>query len=180
MNFNIQPTLKSDIITLCPLLPEDFENLYNVSSDPAIWASHPNKNRWKREVFQTFFEGAIQSGGAFKIVHQTSGKIIGSTRFYDYNPEDNSILIGYTFFSTSHWGKGFNHTVKKLMLDYIFKFVSKVIFHIGASNLRSQRSIIRLGPEKISEEVVTYYGETPKLNHVYEISREKWNQISFN
>jgi hypothetical protein len=31
-----------------------------------------------------------------------------------------------------------NRAVKKLMHDYIFRFVSKVCFHVGSKNLRSQ------------------------------------------
>jgi RimJ/RimL family protein N-acetyltransferase len=61
------------------------------------------------------------------------------------------------------------------MLDYIFQFVSKVHFHIGADNIRSQIAIERLGAEKIAEQEIAYYGEVPRLNFVYEIIREKWN-----
>jgi hypothetical protein len=62
------------------------------------------------------------------------------------------------------------------MLDYIFQFVSKVNFHIGATNIRSQIAISRIGAEKISEQEVTYFGEATKLNFVYEISKENWNR----
>ncbi len=61
--------------------------------------------------------------------------------------------------------------VKRLMMDYIFPFVDKVHFHIGATNIRSQVAIQRLGASKIAEETVAYYGESPKLNFVYEIAR---------
>lgn len=176
MNFSVQPTLENDKVILYPLLKTDFENLFAVGSDPAIWAEHPNKNRYQRAVFQNFFDGAISSGGAFKIVDKATGEIIGSTRFYDYDAEESSILIGYTFFATSHWSKGYNHAAKKLMLDYIFEYVSKVILHIGANNKRSLRSIENLGGKKIAEEMVTYYGESPKLNCVYEITKEMWKK----
>src|SRR5690606_34978637 len=103
---------------------------------------------WKKDVFQTFFEGALQSGGAFKILAKQSGSIIGSTRFYDYDEAEQSILIGYTFFAKSFWGKGNNKAVKQLMLDHAFQFVDKVILHIGAQNIRSQISIERIGAIK--------------------------------
>ncbi len=174
MNFSIQPILENQQLALYPLLEGDFEALYSVASDPKVWEQHPNKDRWKREVFQNFFNGAIQSKGAFKIVDKTTGEIIGSTRYYDYNEAENFILIGYTFYGTSSWGKGINPQVKKLMLDYIFQFVPKVQFHIGANNLRSQTAIGRLGAEKIGEEDVAYFGEAPKLNFIYEITKENW------
>jgi RimJ/RimL family protein N-acetyltransferase len=176
MEINIQPTLQNKKIILCPLQETDFEDLYNVASDPSIWEQHPNKDRWKKDVFKTFFEGAIQSLGAFKTVDKATGQIIGSTRYYDYNEQDNSIFIGYTFYATSSWGTGINKLVKALMLDYIFQFVSKVNFHIGANNVRSQIAIGRIGAEKVAEEEVNYFGEEKKLNFAYEITKENWER----
>lgn len=116
----------------------------------------------------------MKSGGAFKIVDVSTGNIIGSTRFYDFDPEDSSILIGYTFYAVDCWGKGFNPQVKKLMLDYAFQYVDKVIFHVGAQNYRSQVAMGRLGAIKTGQIDVAYYGEPPKTNFVYEITREMW------
>ncbi|MFL5747030.1 MAG: GNAT family N-acetyltransferase [Niastella sp.] len=171
MNVDLQPTLENERVILRPLQQQDFEMLYNVAADPAIWQQHPNKDRWKKDVFSTFFEGAIQSGGAFLVIDKTTGLAIGSTRFYDYNSKDNNIFIGYTFYATAYWGKGINLAVKALLLNYIFKYVDKVYFHIGAENIRSQIAIARLGAIKVGQQEVTYFGETPKLNFVYEITK---------
>lgn len=170
MEFDIQATLENEMVTLYPLQEADFEALYAVASDPQIWAQHPNKDRWQKKVFRTFFDGAMQSKGAFKIVDKASVAIVGSTRFYDYDAQDNSIFIGYTFYGTAYWGQGINLSVKKMMLAYIFQFVSKVNFHIGAENTRSQIAIGRLGAQKVGEQEVTYFGEAPKLNFVYAIT----------
>lgn len=174
MNINIQPILENNNVILYPLLESDFEELYSVASDPNIWKQHPNKDRWKREVFEGFFEGAINSKGAFKVVDKQTQTILGCTRFYDYSPEDKSILIGYTFYGTAYWGKGINHAVKRLMLDYIFQFVPTVYFHIGAENIRSQIAISRLGAIKINEQEIAYFNEPPKLNFVYAITHKQW------
>lgn len=177
MTFSIQPILENEHIILYPLQEKDFEALYEVAADPKIWEQHPNKDRWQKEVFKTFFDGAMQSRGAFKILEKATGEVIGSTRFYDYNEQEDSIFIGYTFFATAWWGKGINPAVKAMMLDYIFPFVSKVNFHIGANNIRSQIAISRLDAVKVAEQEVTYVGEaSAKLNFVYEIAREHWQQ----
>lgn len=174
MTFNIQPILENNYICLHPLSENDFDELFKVASDPKIWEQHPNKNRWKKEVFTIFFEGAIQSKGAFKILDRENNQCIGCTRFYDYNIDENSILIGYTFYATKCWGKGINKMVKELMLDYIFNFVSKVYFHIGAENIRSQIAINRIGAEKVDIQEITYFGEEPEQNYVYQINKEFW------
>lgn len=174
MKFNIQPILENEQVILYPLQEEDFEGLYAVASDPEIWEQHPNRDRWKKDVFRNFFDGAMQSKGAFKIVDKQTGEIAGSTRMYDYNEAENSILIGYTFYGTKYWGRGINKAVKKMMLDYLFQFVSKVYFHIGAGNIRSQIAIGRIGAEKVGEQEVAYFGEKPKLNFVYAVDKGKW------
>jgi RimJ/RimL family protein N-acetyltransferase len=173
MNFSIQPVLENDYVILYPLKEADFEELYGAASDPLVWEQHPNKDRWKKEVFRNFFDGALQSKGAFKIVDKETGEVIGSTRYYDYNEQEKSILIGYTFYARKYWGKGINQSVKKMMLDYAFTFVSKVYFHIGADNIRSQIAIGRIGAHKVGEQEVAYFGEAPKLNYVYAVEKEQ-------
>lgn len=168
---NIQTILENDFVQLIPLEESDFEYLYSVASDPKIWEQHPNKDRYQREVFEKFFQGAIESKGAFKIMDKSSNEVAGSTRFYDYNPDENSIFIGYTFYATKFWGSKLNPQVKKLMLDYIFQFVDKVNFHVGKDNIRSQKAMEKLGAKKVDEVNVAYFGEPEKLNVVFEIDK---------
>ena len=171
---NIQPQLENDLVILEPLNQNDFENLYSAAADPKVWEQHPNKNRYKREVFQTFFDGAIESKGAFKIIFKETNQVIGSSRFYDYDENDASIIVGYTFYSTDSWGKGINPSVKKLMFDYIFQFVDKIYLHVGADNIRSQIAVERLGCKKVKEEQIEYFGEEPKLNFIYQLNKVDW------
>jgi len=63
MNFELQPTLENALVKLVPLKQEDFDIMYQVASDPLIWEQHPDKYRYKREVFEKYFDGAIKSGG---------------------------------------------------------------------------------------------------------------------
>lgn len=172
MNFSIQTVLENEKYQLIPLQQGDFESLYEVASDPKVWEQHPNKDRYKREVFENFFRGAIESKGAFKIIEKETGAVLGSSRFYDYDEAKNSIFIGYTFYGTKSWGKGINPQIKKLMLDYIFQFVDTVHFHIGKENYRSQIALERLGGKKIAEQEVAYFGEPTRTNFVYEIKKE--------
>jgi RimJ/RimL family protein N-acetyltransferase len=172
MPFDLQPHhLENDLVQLVPLHAGHFETLYAVANDPLIWEQHPNRDRYKREVFEKFFEGALASGGAFIIFDAQSGQAIGSSRFYDFDEANSEVKIGYTFYARSHWGGGYNPAAKALMLKHAFQFVDTVIFLIGEQKLRSQIAITRLGAEKIGEEMVEYYGETPKLNFVYAIRK---------
>lgn len=174
MNFSVQPVLENEEFQLIPLQQGDFESLYEVASDPKVWEQHPNKDRYQREVFESFFRGAMESNRAFKIVEKATGNVLGSSRYYNFDENDNHIFIGYTFYGTKSWGKGINPKVKKLMLDYIFQYVDKVHFHIGKENFRSQKALERLGGIKIAEEEVAYFAEPTRTNFVYEIKKEDW------
>jgi RimJ/RimL family protein N-acetyltransferase len=169
---NLQPKhLQNEWVQLVPLQVTDFEVLYAVAADPLIWEQHPNKLRYKQEVFQNYFDGAIQSKGAFLILETKSKKVIGSSRFYDYNEKDSSLLIGYTFIGRNFWGKKYNQALKKCMLDYAFQHVNSVYFHIGACNIRSQKAIEKIGAIKVDEQNVSYHGEENTLNYIYKITK---------
>jgi RimJ/RimL family protein N-acetyltransferase len=165
-----QPTLQDDQVILSPLKTAEFEELLAIASDPLIWAQHPNPNRWQREVFRTYFDGALASGGAFMIRSKAHGNAIGSTRFYDHDAQASEIKIGYTFFSRNQWGSGTNQRVKRLMLDYAFQHVKHVIFQVGIQNIRSRIAMQRLGAQLIGEEEVAYFGEPPKKNVIFRIT----------
>jgi RimJ/RimL family protein N-acetyltransferase len=175
-SFNTQPTLENAFIRIRPLKEDDFETLYAIASDPLIWEQHPNKDRYKREVFETFFKGAMESKGAFLVFDRQSGKPIGSSRYYEIDEEKKTLAIGYTFLACDHWGGVYNPALKHLMMEYAFEHVDAVIFHIGASNIRSQKAMEKLGGKKIAELEMAYYGEPNKLNVVYRIRKEDWEK----
>lgn len=97
--------LQTDIIKLLPLELSDFNELFAVASDPLIWEMHPQKDRYKKEVFQQFFDSGIASKGAFKIIDKKNNEIIGSTRYYDFSEENSSVAIGYTFLAKKYWAR---------------------------------------------------------------------------
>jgi len=174
--FDVQPTLEKEIIRIRPLKHNDFETLYTIASDPLIWEQHPNRDRYKREVFEVFFEGAMESGGAFLVIDNQTNMPIGSTRYYGIDTNDSAITIGYTFLAKDHWGGKYNKALKTLMINNAFTCFNKVMLHIGACNIRSQKSIERLGARKIDEIEIAYYGEPGKLNFIYQIDKDRWEK----
>ena len=175
---NWQPSqLEDDVVKLIPLTADDFENLFAAASDPLIWEQHPSKDRYKRDVFQLFFDGAVSSRTAFLITDKASGKIIGSTRYYDYKPGQSSIAIGFTFLVREKWGGLYNKSAKRLLLDYAFQYVDNVYFHIGPDNIRSQRGTMKTGAKKVNEVELDNNGQK-QLHYEYLIQKKEWNSIS--
>jgi RimJ/RimL family protein N-acetyltransferase len=143
--FDLQPNLIGELIELRPLAREDWNDLFAVASDPLIWEQHPESDRYKEDVFKVFFREALECRGAFVIIDTTSQQIIGSTRFYGYDPEKSEIEIGWTFLARKYWGGRYNRELKQLMLDHAFKFVESVVLLVGENNIRSQKATEKIG-----------------------------------
>lgn len=149
--FDIQPVLEGEKLILRPLRADDFDALYAIASDPAIWSQHPYRDRYKHEVFTGFFDQAMASNGAFAIIDRATSEMIGSTRFSNYDAAASEIEIGWTFYATSYWRNGTNREVKALMLRHVFAHVEAVLFQIGAENHRSRIAVERLGGKLVRE-----------------------------
>jgi len=145
LHFDLQPILLGETIALRPLTNADFELLYAAASDPLIWQQHPEPLRYQRQVFEGFFAGAMASGGALVVTEKKSGRVIGSSRYYDWHPPEREVAIGYTFLARSHWGGATNREMKRLMLDHAFRWAKVVWFHVGKNNWRSRKAIEKIG-----------------------------------
>jgi N-acetyltransferase len=152
-SFDLQPTLKGELLELRPLRPEDFHSLYAVASDPLIWEQHPNNDRYQEEVFKVFFRDALESGGALVALDRKYGRVIGSSRFHGYNSEKSEIEIGWTFLARSYWGGVYNREMKTLMLRHAFQFVESVVFVVGKQNFRSQKALEKIGGVRIGSKL---------------------------
>jgi RimJ/RimL family protein N-acetyltransferase len=159
---DLQPTLEGALLRLRPMRPDDFEPLYAAASDPLIWEQHPAHDRWQRDVFRGYFDAGIACGGALVAVDRTSGALVGSSRYYGWNPAVREVEIGWTFLARSHWGGRYNAEMKALMLAHAFTFAHTVLFLVGPKNLRSRRAVEKIGGvlrgtvERFGSESVVY------------------------
>jgi RimJ/RimL family protein N-acetyltransferase len=171
VEFDLQPTLKGDLIEVRPLAQDDFDALFAVASDPLIWQQHPDNDRHKRAVFQRFFDGAIECKGAFAVIERNSGRIIGSSRYCDLNPAEREVEIGWTFLERAFWGGAYNRELKSLMLDHAFRFVDRVLFVVGEKNLRSQKALEKIGAKLLKKAQLPAPDGTMRPNLVFVIRR---------
>jgi N-acetyltransferase len=142
---DFQPTLVGLAITIRPVATTDWTELFAVGFDPKIWEVHPVRDRHTEAGFRKYFDGAIKSKMGFVFVDRATRKLIGSSRYYGYEPEISEIEIGWTFLVRSHWGGATNREVKRLMLDHAFTFVDTVTFWVGHENWRSQGAMTKIG-----------------------------------
>ena len=147
-------TLKGNGVTLIPLQPEHAAGLEKAAADGKLWqlrvTSVPEPG-----AAQAYIEAALkgQEDGhmlPFAIVEQSSGDIIGTSRYHDIVPAVARLEIGYTWYAKSWQRTHVNTTCKLLLLRHAFQ-------HLGAGtvgwrtdnfNYASQRAIERLGARK--------------------------------
>ncbi len=180
-----QPTLETGRLVLRPLTEADREALFAIASDPMVWEQHPIHDRWRREVFDPFFDEGLASGGALTVVRRGDDggndgrddgreeQIIGSTRFDRYAPEEGgSVEIGWTYLARSQWGKGTNPEMKRAMLAHAFEHVAEVRFRVGDTNYRSRNALEAIGAVRTEHYDLDRYQGRRVVHLTYAIGRE--------
>nr|WP_192895906.1 GNAT family N-acetyltransferase [Parerythrobacter lutipelagi] len=173
-----QPVLEGERLLLRPLAADDWDALYAVASDPAVWEQHPFHDRWREDVFRAFFDDALARGGALAVIDKRTDAIIGSSRFQnlldaeDDPEEQSSVEIGWTFLAPRYWGKGVNHEMKRLMLTHAFQFVERTDFRVGETNWRSRTALENIGAERTRRTDLSQYQGKRVIHIVYAITRE--------
>jgi RimJ/RimL family protein N-acetyltransferase len=147
VELELQPLLASEFLLLRPLSVSDFDALYVIASDPAVWEQHPSKDRAEEPVFRRWFEEALASGGALVAIDPATDEVIGTSRFVLHGPDE--VEIGWSFLARSRWGGSWNSEMKRLLLEHAFQRVERVRFTVHSDNVRSQRAVRRLGAVQV-------------------------------
>jgi len=81
---------------------------------------------------------------------KNNGDIIGSTRYYNVQPEHRRLEIGYTWYAKKYQRTGVNTECKYLLLQYAFENLNciAVQFLTNWYNLPSRAAIARLGAKQ--------------------------------
>ncbi|RLP90101.1 GNAT family N-acetyltransferase [Micromonospora sp. BL4] len=76
-----------------------------------------------------------------------TGAVVGTTSYYEIDPERRAVAIGHTFLGRPWWRTGINTEAKLLLLTRAFDELGavRVAWHTDIRNERSQAAIERLG-----------------------------------
>lgn len=127
----------------------DFDALFAAAGDPLIWEQHPSE-RHREDVFRPFFDEHLATGGALAVLDARSGEVIGTSRYHGYDPDRSEVEIGWTFLAREYWGGPANGELKRLMVEHAFRFAETVLFFVHETNLRSQRSLEKIGAVRVA------------------------------
>jgi RimJ/RimL family protein N-acetyltransferase len=143
--FDYQPQLHGEWVDMRPVHSSDFDALYALGSNPAVWEQHPDADRYLEPVFRAYFNDGLASQRALVAVRRADRVVIGWSRYSTEFAAPDEVEIGWTFLGVPYWGGRYNRDMKRVMIAHAFRYVPRVIFRIGERNTRSRRAVERLG-----------------------------------
>ena len=146
--------LEGDFVRLEPMTLEHHAGLSAIGLDPEIW-------RFTLVVVQTpeemrgYMDAALelQRGGTtlpFVTIERSSGQIVGSTRFGNYDPANRRIEIGWTWIAPRWQRTAINTEAKYLMLSHAFEKLHcvRVELKTDVLNTPSRKAMLRIGAKE--------------------------------
>jgi RimJ/RimL family protein N-acetyltransferase len=174
--------LEDDMVLLRPLVANDYEHLEHFSiAEPEIWkfsliqAGSPDK---MRHYIQLAVAARQHNEYPFIVWDKRTNRYAGSTRFYDIQPANKMLQLGYTWYGKEFQGTGLNKHCKYLLLSFAFEQIGmeRVEFRADKDNARSIRAMQGIGCTV--EGVLRSNGFKPDGNRrdsiVLSILKEEW------
>lgn len=175
--------LEDERVLLRKLRPTDLENLLPFAIfEPEIWqfsllsaAGEDGMRQYLEEAEQTY-----RSGSAFPFIvfDKKAKQFAGSTRYYDIQPLQQSLQLGYTWYGKNFRGTGLNLHCKYLLLSYAFEklFCERVEFRADAKNSRSVAAMKKIGciEEGILRNHLNKAGGGRRDSIILSILKEEW------
>jgi RimJ/RimL family protein N-acetyltransferase len=151
----IQPvTLSGRAVRLEPLTFEHHGALCEIGIDPDLWRWIPSQVH-SCEDMRAYIQTAIQwqaDGTAlpFVTVEQSSGKVIGSTRYMNIDKPNRRVEIGATWIAKPWQRTVVNTEAKYLMLKHAFETLGCIRVELKTDELneKSRNAILRIGAKQ--------------------------------
>ena len=151
-NFLQEYILENDTVRLNPLHNHDSEKLLHFSEkQPDLWKyslQPANGMENLKAYINTALQGRKEEHSyPFIVFDKRTRQIAGSTRFYDFQKNHNTVQLGYTWYGKEFQGTGLNKQCKLLMLEFAFETLGldRVEFRADATNERSIAAMKSIG-----------------------------------
>lgn len=144
-DFSASFVLENDAVLLRPLEASDLGHLLEFSlNEPDTW-KYSSINAAGKDNLIKYIQVALDSRAAekeypFIVYDKIKQRYAGSTRFYDIQPVNSSLQLGYTWYGKDFRGTGLNKHCKYLMLDFAFDTMGMERVEFRADN-KNERSI---------------------------------------
>jgi RimJ/RimL family protein N-acetyltransferase len=145
----IPVTLTGSHVRLEPLTLDHAGPLAEVGLHPDLWRLQPapieSAADMRRYVASALADQAVSL--PFAIVDQSTGRVIGSTRFMEITPAHRRLEIGATWLTPTAQRTPANTECKLLLLGHAFEQLGaiRVVFKTEVLNTKSRNALLRLG-----------------------------------
>lgn len=144
--------LEDECVLLRPLAEEDCGNLLEFAlNEPDLW-KYSLVPVAGRENLEAYIRQAIAARGSgreypFAVYDKRTREYAGTTRFYDIQPANKTLQLGYTWYGKRFQGTGLNRHCKFLLLDFAFRTLGmlRVEFRADNTNARSIAAMKAIG-----------------------------------
>lgn len=143
--------LDGDFVRLEPMTLGHHGGLSEVGLDPEIWRYTLGVVKTPDDM-RSYMESAIklQRDGStlpFVTIERSSGRIVGSTRFGNYDAANRRIEIGWTWIAPPWQRTAINTEAKYLMLTHAFEKLCcvRVELKTDVLNTPSRKAMLRIG-----------------------------------
>jgi len=183
VNFNIR--LKSDKVLLRPISLKDFEEMKTVTNDKEMWTYFTTDLSVENEL-KEWLKAAVEENSkkvrlAFSIIELNTNKIIGSTSIGNISKKDQRVEIGWTWLAKEYQGKGYNSTIKYMLLKYCFETLAlkRVEFKTDVLNIAARKALTKIGA--VEEGVLRSHTLMVKNRRrdtiYYSVLTDEWDKI---
>lgn len=178
-------TLEGSFARLEPMIMEHHAGLTAVGLEPDIWRLTVANVRTPEEM-RSYMESALrlQAEGSslpFVTIERSSGRIVGSTRFGNYDPLNRRIEIGWTWLAPAWQRTATNTEAKYLMLTHAFERLGcvRVELKTDVLNRPSRNAMKRIGAKEegiLRKHTLMWTGRY-RDTVFYSILDEEWPQV---
>jgi N-acetyltransferase len=189
-NREAQYVLEDDRVLLRPLQETDIEFLLPYAlNEPDAWKysgiSAKGEQGMHNYIATALNNRVTGKEYAFIVFDKTTHKYAGSTRFYDIQPENDTLQLGYTWYGEKFRGTGLNKHCKFLLLQFAFETLGmlRVEFRADARNERSIAAMKSIGckVEGILRSSMRLEGGGRRDSIVLSILKDEWeNEVKKN
>ena len=145
-----RPVLRGEQVTLVPLEPEHADGLFAAADADEVFRWLPVSRPGDLGQMRALVGEMVSREPAQLTWTQTltaTGEVMGFTTFYDIDPAQRTVAIGWTWLGSRFWRTGVNTQAKLLLMSRAFDDLEcvRVVWHTDVNNERSQAAIARLG-----------------------------------
>ena len=178
-------TLYGKRVRLEPVRPEHFDGLAAAGAYEELWKwtrtfAHTTKSM-REYVDDALAEAAAGRALPFATIDRASGKVIGSTRFANFDDANKHVEIGWTWITPAFQRTHVNTEAKLLMLSHAFEKwgCARVELKTDVLNEKSRTAMQRMGAreEGILRKHVLAYNNRWRDTIYYSILDTEWPAV---